>query len=166
MAAPGGGKLPSGPQVPKVCNTIQSFVNVRFILNLCIHVCWCVCKVSHVMSLPPSTKLCAYMILRVSRLDQFIQTSCRYHLPFKQGYNIMQKPRSTKGPETQISYFKVPPDERPGTSNEKDEKVVVVSQSTEHQGPRPEHQSKDNQLCIENEDCLRRPGPEVSTNVF
>ena len=159
MAAPGGGKLPSGPQVPKVCNTIQSFVNVRFILNLCIHVCWCVCKVSHVMSLPPSTKLCAYMILRVSRLDQFIQTSWRYHLPFKQACSIMQKLHSTKGPETHISFFKVPPDE-------KDEKVVVVSQSTEHQSARPEHQSTDNQLCIENEDSLRRPGREVSTNYF
>ena len=156
MAAPGGGQLPSGPQVLKVCNTIQSFVNVLFILNFSLHVFGCVCKV---MSFPPSTKLCAYMILRESRLDQFIQTSWRYHLPFKQACSIMQKLHSTKGPETHISFFKVPPDE-------KDEKVVVVSQSTEHQSPRPEHQSTDNQLCIENEDSLRRPGREVSTNYF
>ena len=78
----------------------------------------------------------------------------------------MQKLCSTKVPDIHIAFFKVPPDEGPGTTNKKDEKVVVVSQSTEHQSPRPEHQSTDNQLCIENQDCRRREGREVSTNDF
>ena len=74
-----------------------------------------------------------------------------------------------KRPWTHFSFFEVPPDEVPGTSNKKDERVVVVSQSTERLNTRPELQSKDKQLYTKNGDCLQRPGREeheVSTNDF
>ena len=81
----------------------------------------------------------------------------------------MQELFSTKGHEPIFSFFKVPPGEGPGTSNKQEEKVVFVSQSTEHQSTRPELQSKDKQLCTKNGDCLQLPGREeheVSTNDF
>ena len=57
-------------------------------------------------------------------------------------------------------FFKVPPNEETGTTNQKDEKVVVVvSQSNEHQSHREEPK----------EDCLRPTGREehkVSVNGF
>ena len=63
---------------------------------------------------------------------------------------------------------KVPPNEGPGTTTKKDENVVV-SPSIEHQSHRPERQSRDNQIGIENMESMqsaRCDEHEVSTNIL
>ena len=63
---------------------------------------------------------------------------------------------------------KVPPNEGPGTTTKKEENVVV-SPSIEHQSHRPERQSKDNQIGIENMESMqsaRCDEHEVSTNIL
>ena len=63
---------------------------------------------------------------------------------------------------------KVPPNEGPATTTKKDENVVV-SPSIEHQSHRPERQSRDNQIGIENMESMqsaRCDEHEVSTNVL